>query len=114
MENSGEIKKIFSYTVLAEWTNIVPACVLEFFNEFNMYPNVLYANSEVFKKLLKICLEEGIESCDPATTPLESLELGGYISHQWALKYITDDRIPECQFLLVFDPIITVKNIHHE
>lgn len=112
MENSVKIEKLFQYTDLSEWTDVVPASVHSFYLEFSMYPNVLYANSELFNKLLKICIAEGIENIHP--TDQEPLILGGYISHEYALEYVPDDLIPEYRFLLVFDPIITVKKSHHE
>ena len=99
---------LFDYTSLMNWSEVVPSAVGAFFQKYNIYPNILTANTIVFEKLLQLCIAEGIiENID--TADQASLELGGYISHEWALHYIKDDSIPECHFLLVYDPSIICK-----
>lgn len=103
MVNSGKIEKLCPYTAQENWTDVVPASVNSFYIEFKVYPNILYANSSVLKNLLQQCIEDGIiENYDPLTQE-EPLILGGYISHEYALEYVPDDRLTEYQFLLVYD-----------
>ena len=102
-----KIEKVFSINSWENWYEIVPASVDAFFNEYDLYPNYLKANHVVFDKLLQRCIADGIENCDTLKQD-EPLELGGYISHQWALQYTPDDLIPEFQFLLVYDPSINI------
>ena len=93
---------LFDYASLMDWSEVVPSAVGAFFQKNNIYPNILTANTRVFEKLLKICLEQGIENYHPLTQE-EPLILGGYISHEYALEYVPDDRLTEYQFLLVYD-----------
>lgn len=95
------VKKLFGYNSLEDWSSVVCEAVEDFYTEFNVYPNFLYANSSVFEKLLEICIkEEGIENIDPLEND-EPLRLGGYISSHYALQYKDDDTLEEFQFLLV-------------
>ena len=91
--------------ILASLLLLFPSCYND--NEYDLYPNYLKANHVVFDKLLQRCIADGIENCDTLKQD-EPLELGGYISHQWALQYTPDDLIPEFQFLLVYDPSINI------
>lgn len=95
------VKKLFGYKSIENWNNVVPAAVEAFYTEFNVYPNFLYANSSVFKSLLKICINDGIENYIPGTDS-EPLKLGGYISSHYALQYVDDDTLEEFQFLLAY------------
>ena len=93
------VKKLFGYKSLEDWSSVVCEAVEDFYTEFNVYPNFLFANPSVFNALLKISIKEGIENYDPEVDQ-EPLEIGGYISSHFALQFKADETLQEFQFVL--------------
>jgi len=112
MEDSGVLKLTGIITDFSIWDDTIHLFAVKFYNQYNVYPNILLANASTYKKidlyaqkhpnrLVTAGVDGNIETIETSNEPYDGLSR--FVTENYELECCMDFDLQEGYFTLIFD-----------
>ena len=112
MEDSGVLKLTGIITDFSIWDDTIHLSAVNFHNQYNVYPNILLANTSTYKKidlyaqkhpnrLVTAGVDGNIETIETSNEPYDGLSQ--FVTREYELECCIDYDLQEGYFTLIFD-----------
>lgn len=89
-------KQTYRLHDLEKWDSEIDATVKKFNKQFRKYPNILLASNKTYRIIDNLVERE-------QGHPSKKIEISGFDTKDYSLKFCVDDKIPNGALSLVYD-----------
>lgn len=98
------LRRSYHFESWKGWDHQIHLSVLDFFNAFKVYPNILLANSITFSRMDIVADKEKIEGPEgKAVGKYEVVSMGGFSTEDYALEFCFEEKLSDKSFSLIYD-----------